>query len=76
MPGEIDPRLINLLQGVMGFSDALRDAGAQGDITIRLGRQDGLRLLDRVAGVQDAEAEAWSQNGRPHGGANILKSRG
>lgn len=37
MPGEVDPLLIGVLQSVMGFTDTLRDAGAAGDITVRLG---------------------------------------
>jgi hypothetical protein len=74
MPGEVDPRLIGLLQGVMGFTDSLRDAGTAGSITVRLGREDGLRLLELVAGANDAEAEAWSQRDRPpQMGVNSLK---
>lgn len=67
MPGEVDPRLLGLLQGVMGLADALRDAGSSGDVSVRLGRPDGLLLLQLVAGANDAEAESWSQRGRPRG---------
>jgi hypothetical protein len=74
MPGEIDPRLIGLLQGVLGLADSLGDAGATGDITVRLGREDGLALLKLVAGSNDAEAEAASQHRRPgRHGMNTLK---
>lgn len=74
MSGEVDPRLINLLQGVLALSDSLRDAGTEGSITIRLGREDGLTILKLVSGVNDAEAEAASQRGRPRRyGVNSLK---
>jgi hypothetical protein len=65
MPGEVDSRLIGLLQGVLALGDSLRDAGAAGDITVRLGREDGLTVLKLVSGVNDAQAEAASQRGRP-----------
>lgn len=65
MRGETDPRLIGLLQGVMGLADALRDAGTSGDVAVRLGRDDGLLILKLVAGANDADAEAWSQCARP-----------
>ena len=74
MPGEVDARLIGLLQGSMGLADSLRDAGTTGEITVRLGREDGLRLLKLVAGANDADAEALSQRGRPpRAGANSLR---
>jgi hypothetical protein len=74
MPGEVDPRLIGLLQGALGLGDALRDAGAAGDIALRLGRDDGLKLLKIVAGANDAEAETVSQFGRPRKhGVNSLR---
>jgi hypothetical protein len=74
MPGDVDPRLIGLLQGVLGLADSLSDAGAVGDITVRLGRDDGLALLKLVAGSNDAEAEAASQHRRPRRhGVNTLK---
>lgn len=65
MSGDVDRRLINLLQGVLGLTDALRDAGTSGDITLHLSREDGLKILHLVAGASDAEAEAFSQQGRP-----------
>lgn len=76
MPGEVDARLIALLQGSMGLADSLRDAGTAGEITVRLGREDGLRLLKLVAGTDDAEAEAFSQRGRPprHGAHSLRVS--
>jgi hypothetical protein len=74
MPGDVDPRLIGLLQGVLGLADSLSDVGAAGDITVRLGRDDGLALLKLVAGSDDAEAEAASQHRRPRRhGVNTLK---
>jgi len=65
MHGEVDPRLIGLLQAVMSFSDALRDAGVAGEVNARVNRQDGLLLLQLVAGASDAAAEEWSQRGKP-----------
>jgi hypothetical protein len=74
MPGEVDARLIGLLQGSMSLFDSLRDAGSMGEITVRLGREDGLMLLKLVAGANDADAEAWSQRGRPpRAGSNSLR---
>ena len=74
MPGEVDPRLIGLLQGALELGDALRDAGAAGEIALRLGRDDGLKLLKLLAGANDAEAEAVSQFGRPRKhGVNSLR---
>ncbi len=74
MPGEVDPRLISLLQGVLGLSDSLSDAGTSGDITVRLEREDGLAVLKLIAGSNDAEAEAASQHRRPkRHGVNSLK---
>lgn len=65
MAGDVDPRLINLLQGVLRLSDSMRDVGVAGEVTIQLGREDGLKILELVAGASDAEAEAFSQQGRP-----------
>jgi hypothetical protein len=77
MPGEVDPRLMGLLQAVLGLADALRDAGTSGPVTVRLDREDGLLLLKLVAGANDAEAEAWSQRGQPpETGVNCLKVAG
>ncbi len=74
MHGEVDPRLISLLQGVLALGDSLRDAGTRGEITVRLGREDGLTILKLVSGVNDAEAESSSQRGRPRRhGVNSLK---
>ncbi len=74
MPGEVDPLLIGVLQSVMGFTDTLRDAGAAGDIAVRLNREDGLRLLEIIAGASNPEAEEWSQRDRPRKpGVNSLK---
>jgi len=74
MSGEVDPRLIGLLQAVMGLGDALRDAGAQDKISVRLSREDGLSLLEVVAGASHPEAEAFSQHGRPRKpGLNSIK---
>ena len=74
MLGEVDARLIGLLQGSMSLADSLRDVGTTGEILVRLGREDGLTLLKRVAGASDAEAEAWSQRGRPpRDGVNSLR---
>ena len=77
MHGDVDPRLMDLLKGVLDFSDALRDAGAAGQISVHLGRCDGLMLLELVAGASDPQAEAWSQRGRPaRSGLNSLKVGG
>ena len=77
MHGDVEPRLMDLLKGVLDFSDALRDAGAVGEITVHLGRGDGLMLLELVAGARDQQAEAWSQRGRPaRNGLNSLKVGG
>ncbi len=74
MPGEVDPRLMNLLQGVLGLSDCLRDVGTKGALTVSLGREDGLLLLRLATGASDPEAESWSQRGRPvKPGVNSLK---
>lgn len=74
MPGEVDPRLMDLLQGVLGLSDCLRDAGTKNALTVSLGREDGLLLLKLATGAADPEAEAWSQRGRPaKPGVNSLK---
>lgn len=74
MPGEVDPRLIGLLQGVLGLADSLGDAGTRGEITVRLGREDGLAVLKLVAGSSDPDAEAASQQRRPNRhGVNHLK---
>ncbi|MFN4142940.1 MAG: hypothetical protein ACK4HL_13955 [Aestuariivirga sp.] len=56
--------MMNVLQGSMGLADALRDVGATGDLIVRLGRQDGLLLLEIVTGLRDPSAEVWSQRGR------------
>ena len=77
MPGEVEPRLMNVLQGSMGLADALRDLGATGDLTVRLTRQDGLLLLEIVTGVRDPSAVAWSERGRaPKRGLHSLKVAG
>ena len=74
MRGEVDPRLISLLQGVLGLTDCLRDAGATGEMTVRLCREDGLALLGAAVGARDPQAEASSQRGRPgKPGLNSLK---
>lgn len=65
MPGEVDHRLINLLQGILRLTDSMRDAGVAGEVTIQVGREDGLKILELVAGSSDPEAEAFSQQGRP-----------
>jgi hypothetical protein len=68
---------MGLLKGVLDFSDALRDAGATGEVSVHLGRADGLVLLELVAGASDAQAEAWSQRGRAAmNGLNSLKMGG
>jgi len=74
MHGEVDPRLIGMLQAVMGFSDSLRDAGVTGEVNVRLNREDGLLLLQLVSGTSEADAEEWSQRGKPNRpGLNSLK---
>lgn len=64
MKGEVDLRLVEFLKGSLCFADALRDIGLKAAATVRMGRDDGLRLLELVAGASDPEAEAWSQRGR------------
>jgi len=74
MHGEVDPRLIGLLQAVMSFSDSLRDAGVAGEVNARVNREDGLLLLQLVTGTSDAAAEEWSQRGKSRRpGVNSLK---
>ena len=48
MAGELDPRLIGLLKAALGFVDALRDIGVEGEIAVRLGRDGAQRLRDMV----------------------------
>jgi hypothetical protein len=48
MAGELDPRLIGLLRASLGFVDALRDIGIQGEIAVRLERDDARQLLNVV----------------------------
>ena len=48
MSGELDPRLIALLRASLGFVDALRDIGIQGEIAVRLERDDARQLLNVV----------------------------
>ncbi|WP_146256138.1 hypothetical protein [Aestuariivirga litoralis] len=52
MAGELDPRLIGLLRASLGFIDALRDIGVEGEIAVRLDR-DGARRLVNVVDVKD-----------------------
>lgn len=49
LPGELDPRLINLLKASLGLVDALRDIGSGRDVEVRLDRAGGL-LLRQFAG--------------------------
>lgn len=48
MAGELDPRLIALVRASLGFVDALRDIGVQGEIAVRLARDDARQLLNVV----------------------------
>jgi len=48
MAGELDPRLIGLLRASLGFADALRDIGVQGEITVRIDRDDARQLLNVI----------------------------
>ena len=52
MSGELDPRLIGLLRASLGFIDALRDIGVEGEIAVRLDR-DGARQLVNLVDVRD-----------------------
>lgn len=52
MSDQLDPRLIGLLKASLGFIDALRDIGVQGEIAVRLDR-DGARSLVNVVDVRD-----------------------
>lgn len=52
MAGELDPRLIGLLKASLGFVDALRDIGVEGEIAVRLDR-DGARQLVNLVDVRD-----------------------
>lgn len=77
MPGEVDPRLIAVLQSVIALVDQVRDAGAEGDLHLRFNREDGLRLLHLVSGASDPEAEQWSQRaGLGEPGVNRIKVAG
>lgn len=52
MSGELDPRLIGLLRASLGFVDALRDIGVEGEIAVRIDR-DGARRLVQLVDVRD-----------------------
>jgi len=52
MADELDPRLIALLRASLGFVDALRDIGVEGEIAVRLDR-DGARRLVQVVDARD-----------------------
>ena len=52
MSGQLDPRLIGLLRASLGFIDALRDIGVEGEIAVRLDR-DGARQLVNLVDVRD-----------------------
>lgn len=67
MPSDVDPRLVKLLRASLGFADALRDAGVEGEIAVRLARAGGLRVLTVVAGSGDPTAEEFSQRNQPVG---------
>jgi hypothetical protein len=77
MPGEVEPRLIGLLQASIAFMDALRDLGLEKGVRVDLDREDGLRILELVAGGRHASAESWSQLGNPaRQGLNSLNVAG
>ncbi len=62
---DVDPHLAGMLRAAMALADALKDLGTSELATVRLTREDGLRLLELVAGARHRDAEAWSQLGRP-----------
>lgn len=64
MRGEVDPRLVEFLKGSLGLADALRVIGVRDIATVSFKREDGLRLLNLVAGTSCEDAEDWSQQGR------------
>lgn len=64
MRGEVDPRLVEFLKGSLGLADALRVIGVRNTATVSFKREDGLRILELVAGTSNADAEEWSQRGR------------
>lgn len=64
MKGDVDPHLVEFLKGSLALADALQTIGIVGEASVNLNRQDGLRLLELVAGTRDEEAEEWSQQGR------------
>jgi hypothetical protein len=77
MRGDVDPRLVEFLKGAIGLADALRLIGITGPQCFSLQREDGLRLLELVAGASDEEAENFSQRGRGgRPGWNSLKVAG
>ncbi len=77
MRGDVDPRLVEFLKGSLSLTDALRLIGIKGRATVSFDREDGLRLLDFVAGASDEDAEEWSQRGRANRpGRNSLKAAG
>jgi hypothetical protein len=77
MRGDVDPRLVEFLKGSLGLTDALRLIGIKDGATVSFDREDGLRLLELVAGTSDEDAEEWSQRGRAtRSGRNSLKVAG
>lgn len=74
MRGDVDSRLVEFLKGALGLSDALCHLGMTSGASVSFRREDGLRLLEIVAGTSDEEAEEWSQRGRAsRPGWNSLK---
>lgn len=77
MRGDVDVRLVEFLKGSLSLTDALHVVGLKGGATVGFSREDGLRLLELVAGTSDEEAEEWSQRGRAgRPGRNSLKVAG
>jgi hypothetical protein len=65
MNDSLSEDLLCLLRSSFKISDALTDLKLSGPITIRLSRDDGLKLLALVSGSTDPRAERYSQHGRP-----------
>ncbi len=77
MRGGVDPRLVEFLKGAIGLADTLGLIGITGPVRLSLQREDGLRLLELVAGAGDEAAEDVSQRSRSgQPGWNSLKVAG
>lgn len=65
MNDSLSEDLLCLLRSSFKISDAVADLKLSNPVTIRLSRDDGLKLLALVSGSTDPRAEYYSQLGRP-----------